>query len=176
MLLGAYAFFALCVAYILKVRIWDRGFKVLMIILRLGGIRTGAGDVKEKIALAKEAVKSEAASNAVTKVVETIAGAVVTTTATGAAAAAVSAPSPDLPVSSEPQQPPTEQADPTTSILDQVQEILDEQHQTDEPQVEPLQYNDDDDEDDAEEYHDASEDVEDGVPLNAQHETTHDEL
>lgn len=42
MLLGAYAFFVICVGYILKVRIWDRGVGVLMILLRIFGLRSGS--------------------------------------------------------------------------------------------------------------------------------------
>ncbi|CAO1635497.1 unnamed protein product [Parajaminaea phylloscopi] len=41
MLLGAYAFFVVCVGYILKVRIWDRGVGVLMILLKIFGLRSG---------------------------------------------------------------------------------------------------------------------------------------
>jgi protein transport protein SEC20 len=66
MLLGAYLFFALCVGYILKVRIWDRGvsfFAFLFRLVGLGGLRGGA-DVKEKLQLAKEAAKSATKSAA----------------------------------------------------------------------------------------------------------------
>lgn len=41
MLLGAYAFFVACVGYILKVRIWDRGVGVIMIVLRILGLQSG---------------------------------------------------------------------------------------------------------------------------------------
>lgn len=64
MLLGAYLFFALCIGYILKVRIWDKGvsfFAFLFRLVRLGGLRGGA-DVKEKLQLAKAAAKEAAKS------------------------------------------------------------------------------------------------------------------
>lgn len=50
MLLGAYLFFGLCVGYILKVRIWDRGVGVVMILLKVVGLGRGKGKemLKEK--------------------------------------------------------------------------------------------------------------------------------
>ncbi|PWN21453.1 Sec20-domain-containing protein [Microstroma glucosiphilum] len=89
MLLGAYLFFAFCVGYILKVRIWDRGvsfFAFLFRLVGLGGLRGGA-DVKQKLQLAKEAAKSvaeksptasKAAAEVAAAVSTTLAGAVTT--------------------------------------------------------------------------------------------------
>lgn len=93
MLLGAYLFFALCVGYILKVRIWDRGvsfFAFLFRLVGLGGLRGGA-DVKEKLQLAKEAAKSAAQKSPTMSRAAAEVAAAVSTTVLGAVTTAVNA-------------------------------------------------------------------------------------
>lgn len=139
MLLGAYLFFAVCIAYILKVRIWDRGLKVLMILLRLGGIRSRE-DVKEKMELAKEAARSDAAKSAARKVTETIANvaaaAVTTSTAAVGPGVVQSAPEQEqLAVGDLTAGAAVESGEPEV-ILDKVQEILDRQQGTEQEAAE----------------------------------------
>lgn len=91
MLLGAYLFFALCVGYILKVRIWDRGvsfFAFLFRLVGLGGLRGGA-DVKEKLQLAKEAAKSAAQKSPTASQAAAEVAAAVSTTLVGAVTTAL---------------------------------------------------------------------------------------
>jgi len=54
MLLGAYLFFGLCVGYILKVRIWDRGVGVFMILLKIFGL---GGKARGKTLVEEQGVK-----------------------------------------------------------------------------------------------------------------------
>lgn len=78
MLSLSFLFFVLCIAYIVKVRVWDRGIGLISFFIRLGGLGTSksAGDVKEKLKLAKLAAKqvesSKAAETAKSVVVSTV--------------------------------------------------------------------------------------------------------
>ncbi|CAO1621616.1 unnamed protein product [Jaminaea pallidilutea] len=60
MLAGCYAFFFLCIAYILKVRIWDRGVGVVMILLKPFGL---LGRGKFEAAVAEKAAAAAAAAS-----------------------------------------------------------------------------------------------------------------
>lgn len=64
MLLLSFLFFVLCIAYIVKVRIWDRGIGVLSFLLRLGGLGASrsAEDVRGKLKAAHEAARQTASS------------------------------------------------------------------------------------------------------------------
>ncbi|CAO1613642.1 unnamed protein product [Sympodiomycopsis kandeliae] len=136
MLLCAYLFFVVCILYILKVRIWDRGFKVLMILLRLGGIRSGK-DVKEKLELAKQAKEVAAASSsgqavqeAITNTISQVAAAVTATTTAAAISAGASGSSPVV------QSQPNEALDDDKGILETVEEIVNKQTSQQEEAVE----------------------------------------
>lgn len=61
MLLLSFLFFVLCIAYIVKVRVWDRGIGIIAFFIRLGGLGTSksAKDVKEKLQLAKVAAAKQ---------------------------------------------------------------------------------------------------------------------
>ncbi|UZJ54309.1 hypothetical protein CBS101457_003629 [Exobasidium rhododendri] len=96
----SFAFFLLCIAYIIKRRIWDKGIGILSFLFRLGGLSTSRSveDVKEKLKLAKEAAKqlesSKVAEIARTTIMSTIASAAASSSTILSASQAV--PSPDI--------------------------------------------------------------------------------
>jgi protein transport protein SEC20 len=62
MLSLSFLFFIGCIAYIVKVRVWDKGVGLLSFIIRMGGLGSGASagaNVKEKLLMAKEAAAKE---------------------------------------------------------------------------------------------------------------------
>jgi protein transport protein SEC20 len=61
-LAGAALFFVLCIAYILKVRVWDRGVGILSFFWRFISLGRSPGDVKEKYQLAQDAASAAKAS------------------------------------------------------------------------------------------------------------------
>ena len=68
MLSLSFLFFVLCIGYIVKVRIWDRGVGLISFFIRIIGLRSSlsgrsAGDVKEKLQMAKEAARQVQSSS-----------------------------------------------------------------------------------------------------------------
>jgi len=62
MLSLSFLFFVFCIAYIVKVRVWDRGMGLLSFIVRMGGLGYGSSagaNVKEKLLMAKQAAAKE---------------------------------------------------------------------------------------------------------------------
>lgn len=87
-LLASMLFFAACILYILKVRIWDRGVGVLTFISRSLGFITqsrSAGDVKEKLRMASEAAKESIKTTSVSTTIADKASSVLSTVSSVAA-------------------------------------------------------------------------------------------
>lgn len=91
MLSLSFLFFILCIAYIVKVRVWDRGIGLLSFVIRIGGLRSSAGagaNIKEKLIMAKQAAAKEIEASKAAQLTKTT---LVNTVASAAASAASAA-------------------------------------------------------------------------------------